>query len=49
MILNSYADIHGHMTMYDLVRLKIDLKIRGKKNTYSSRAKYLKPCASIKS
>ena len=44
MILNSCADIHGHMTMYDLVRA---MKIQGKKTIYSSRAKYLKPCASI--
>ena len=48
MILNSHADIHGHMTMYDLVRAKIDLKLQGEKTIYSSRTEYLISCASDK-
>ena len=36
MILNSHADIHGHMTMYDLVRAKnrFARKLQGKLKDY---------------
>ena len=49
MILNSHADIHGHMTMYDLVSAKNRFETSRQTTIYSSRAEHLISCAPVKS